>query len=339
MKEKKQDSGLWVFIEQINGKANPVGCELLGQARKLAMIMRQQICAVVLGQDVKHLAAGLIASGADIVYLIEGREYQCYSTDAYSTALAFLLINKKPSVVLFGSTYIGRDLAPRLACRLKTGLIADCTDFTFDPVRQIVVWRRPAFEGNVVADIVCPVRRPQMATVRPHIFPLPKQDFSRQGGIIQLKGQPQFGHFRTKINQVIPQENNDSCSLEDAAIIVAGGRGMGNRANFYLLERLAAALGGVVGASRGVVEIGWRKAQEQIGLSGRIVKPRLYFACGISGAFHHLAGITSAEIIVAINTDPDAPIFNIADYGIVGDIEVIIPAILAEIEANTADRR
>lgn len=335
MEEKKHDDGLWVFIEQINGKANRVGYELLGQVCKLAENMQQQVCAVVIGQDVNHLPAGLIASGADIVYLVEGSEYEHYSTDAYTMALTRLLLDKKPSVLLFGATYMGRDLAPRVACRLKTGLTADCTDFTFDPARQVVVWHRPAFGGNVIADIVCPVRRPQMATIRPYIFPLPNQDFSRQGNIIRLKGQLESGHSRIKIKQVVAG-NTVSSHLENAAVIVAGGRGMSNCANFSLLEELAVAFGGVVGASRGVVEIGWRPEREQIGLSGRIVRPKLYFACGISGALHHVAGIASAEVIVAINSDPDAPIFKIADYGIVGDVEMIIPAILAEIEGNTA---
>lgn len=327
--DKSQYKDVWVFIEQTNGQARGVGHELLGQGRKLAEAMGQQLAGVIIGEHAENLAQEVFASGADKVYLVEGSEYKNYTTDAYTIALAHLINTYKPAVVLLGATNDGRDLGPRVACRIGTGLTADCTDLGIDEETGLVAWTRPAFGGNIMATILCPEHRPQMGTVRPKVFKRPEQDFSRCGEIIKVESQVKSGDIRTKLLEVI-KVATVACNLEEAEIIVSGGRGLGKPENFALIEELAKALGGSVGASRAAVDAGWKPALHQIGQTGKTVGPKIYFACGISGAIQHLAGMSSSDIIVAINKDPDAPIFKVADYGIVGDVIEVIPALIEE---------
>ncbi len=327
--DKSLYKDVWVLIEQVNGQARGVGHELLGQGRKLADVMGQQLAGVVIGEKVEHLAKEVIASGADKVYLMEGAEYKYYTTDAYTIALTQLINTYKPSVVLLGATNDGRDLGPRVACRVGTGLTADCTDLDIDQETGLVAWTRPAFGGNIMATILCPEHRPQMGTVRPKVFKRPEQDFTRNGDIIKAESQVKPSDIRTKLLEVI-KVATAACNLEEAEIIVSGGRGLGKPENFVLIEELANTLGGAVGASRAAVDAGWKPALHQVGQTGKTVGPKVYFACGISGAIQHLAGMSSSDIIIAINKDPDAPIFKVADYGIIGDAVEIIPALIEE---------
>jgi electron transfer flavoprotein alpha subunit len=327
--DKREYKDVWVFIEQVNGQARGVGHELLGQGRQLADAMGQQLIGILIGNDVEKLSKEVIASGADKVYLIEGAEYKHYTTDAYTIAFAHLINTYKPSVILIGATNDGRDLGPRVACRVGTGLTADCTDLGIDEETGLVAWTRPAFGGNIMATILCPEHRPQMGTIRPKVFKRPQQDFSRTGEIIRVESQVKAADIRTRLIEII-KGTTVTCNLEEAEIIVSGGRGIGKPENFALIEELAKVLGGAVGASRAAVDAGWKPALHQVGQTGKTVGPKVYFACGISGAIQHLAGMSSSDIIIAINKDPNAPIFKVADYGIVGDVNEVIPALIDE---------
>lgn len=329
--DKNEYHGVWVYIEQNKGQAKSVGYELLGQGRKLAAALQQELVAVIIGHQVEHLAQEAVANGADKVYLVEGKEFEHYSTDAYTITFTELIHTYKPSVVLLGATVDGRDLGPRLACRLGTGLTADCTDLGIDEETKLVAWTRPAFGGNIMATILCPEHRPQMGTVRPKVFKRPVPDTSRSGEIIRIPSKINQDDIRTKLIETI-QVCTASCNLEEAEIIVSGGRGLGKPENFSLVEELAAVLGGSVGASRAAVDAGWKPALHQIGQTGKTVGPKVYFACGISGAIQHMAGISSADIIIAINKDANAPIFKVADYGIIGDVLEVLPALIQEIK-------
>ncbi|MDU4962060.1 MAG: electron transfer flavoprotein subunit alpha/FixB family protein [Sporomusaceae bacterium] len=322
-------SGVWVYVEQNQGEIRSVGLELLGQARLLADQMQQEVAAVLIGENVEKLAAGLFASGADKVYLVEGAEYAHYSTDAYTTALTDLIETYRPSVILLGATNDGRDLGPRVSCRVQTGLTADCTGLAIDEKTGLVAWTRPALGGNIMATILCPNHRPQMGTVRPKVFKKPEPDSSRSGEIIRVASKVKPEDIRTKLVDVL-RICTVSCNLEEAEVIVSGGRGMCKAENFALLEELAGVLGGAVGASRAAVDAGWQQALNQVGQTGKTVGPKIYFAVGISGAIQHLAGMSSSDIIIAINKDPDAPIFKMADYGIVGDAMEILPLLTEE---------
>lgn len=322
-------SGVWVYIEQIEGQARGVGIELLGQARMLADQMKQDVAAVVIGENVESLAKGMFAYGADKVYLVEGPEYAHYSTDAYTIACTDLINTYKPSVILMGATNDGRDLGPRIACRVETGLTADCTGLSIDEQTGLVAWTRPAFGGNIMATILCPDHRPQMGTVRPKVFKKPEQDPSRTGEIIRVASKVKASDIRTKLIDII-RVCTTSCNLEEAEIIVSGGRGMCKPENFAMIEELADVLGGAVGASRAAVDAGWKQALHQVGQTGKTVGPKIYFAVGISGAIQHLAGMSSSDIVIAVNKDADAPIFKMADYGIVGDAMEVLPLLIEE---------
>lgn len=322
-------SGVWVYIEQIEGQARGVGIELLGQARMLADQMKQDVAAVVIGENVESLAKEMFAYGADKVYLVEGPEYAHYSTDAYTIAFTDLINTYKPSVILMGATNDGRDLGPRIACRVETGLTADCTGLSIDEQTGLVAWTRPAFGGNIMATILCPDHRPQMGTVRPKVFKKPEQDPSRTGEIIRVASKVKASDIRTKLIDII-RVCTTSCNLEEAEIIVSGGRGMCKPENFAMIEELADVLGGAVGASRAAVDAGWKQALHQVGQTGKTVGPKIYFAVGISGAIQHLAGMSSSDIVIAVNKDADAPIFKMADYGIVGDAMEVLPLLIEE---------
>jgi len=322
-------AGVWVFIEQINGKARSVSHELLGEGRKLADALKQELAGILIGDGVEPLAKDIFANGADKVYLVEGKEYQHYNTDAYTIAFCDLINTFRPNVVLIGATVDGRDLGPRVSCRIGTGLTADCTSLGIDEQTGLVAWTRPALGGNILATILCPKHRPQMGTVRPNVFRRPILDVTRKGEIVRVANKVRKEDIRTSLVGVIPMITA-TVNLEEAGIIVSGGRGMGKEENFSLIEDLAKVLGGAVGASRAAVDAGWEAALHQVGQSGKTVGPKIYFACGISGAIQHIAGMSSSDIVIAINKDPDAPIFKMADFGIVGDAVEILPILTEE---------
>ena len=324
--------GVWVYIEQFQGQARNVGLELLGQGRKLADAMGQELAAVLIGEGVEPIAKDLFASGADKVYLLEGAEYKHYSTDAYTIAITDLIHTYKPAVILMGATNDGRDLGPRVACRVGTGLTADCTNLGIDEETGLVAWTRPAFGGNIMATILCPNHRPQMGTVRPNVFKRPEPDMSRSGELIRVASKVKAEDIRTRLVEILSLADTASCNLDEAEFIVSGGRGMGKPENFTLIEELATLLGGAVGASRAAVDAGWKPAIHQVGQTGKTVAPKVYIACGISGAIQHLAGMSTSDIIIAINKDADAPIFKSADFGIVGDALEVLPILIEEIK-------
>lgn len=329
-------SGVWVYIEQHGGHIKDVSHELLGEGRKLADAMKCELCGVLLGNNVGTLTKEVFASGADKVYLVEGEEFTNYSTEGHTKIITGLIEEYKPSVILMGATHDGRDLGPRIACRVGTGLTADCTNLGVDVEQGLVEWTRPAFGGNIMATILCPNHRPQMGTVRPKVFKRPAQDFSRAGEVVKIESSINPGDIRTKLVEII-KVTTAACNLEEAEIIVSGGRGMQAPENFALIKELAEVLGGAVGASRAAVDAGWMPQFHQVGQTGKTVGPKIYFACGISGAIQHIAGMSSSDIIVAINKDPDASIFRVADYGIVGDVFEVLPALISEFRKIKAD--
>lgn len=322
---------IWVFAEQKEGEVLEVAFELLGEGRRLADKCGEKLCAVLFGHGVSEQAAELIYFGADKVYVFDNEKFAIYQDDLYSAAMTELILELRPSVILFGATSTGRSLAPRLAARINTGLTADCTALDIDEQTGNLLQTRPAFGGNIMATIECPNHRPQMATVRPKVMKALERDESRTGEIISREFDVARVDVKTVVLEVV-KEVQDTVSLADANIIVAGGRGMGDAKNFKLLEDLAKVLGGAVGASRAAVDSGWISYSHQIGQTGKTVSPKLYFACGISGAIQHLAGMSSSDIIVAINKNKDAPIFDVATYGIVGDCLEVIPALTREFE-------
>lgn len=327
--DKAAYKDVWVYIEHADGQARNVGFELLGEGRKLADSMGQKLAGIIVGDKVEQLVKAVFANGADKVYLVEGKEFAKYTTDAYTAVFTDLITDYKPSVILMGATINGRDLGPRVACRVGTGLTADCTDLGIDEQTGLVAWTRPAFGGNIMATILCPEHRPQMGTVRPNVFKRPQPDFGRTGEVIRVSSTVKPEAIRTKVIEAV-QVCTGSCNLEESEIIVSGGRGMGKPENFVLIEELAAVLGGAVGASRAVIDAGWKPHPHQVGQTGKTVGPKVYIACGISGAIQHVAGMSSSDTIIAINKDADAPIFKVADYGIVGDVMEVLPALTEE---------
>ena len=329
-----QYKDIWVFAEQRQGKITPVVIELLGEGRKLADTKGIKLNAILLGKDVNGLAEELIAYGAETVYVADDPLLENFTTDGYTKVIVDAVNEIKPEIVLIGATNIGRDLAPRIASRLNTGLTADCTKLEIDPEDGKIKQTRPAFGGNIMATIICPDARPQMSTVRPGVMDKAVRNDDNKGNIVPLKYDIKESDIRTKIIEIVNQAV-EKVSLTDANIIVSGGLGLQNADGFKLIEELADKLGGVVGSSRAAVDAGWIDKSHQVGQTGTTVKPNLYIACGISGAIQHLAGMKESSIIVAINKDPDAPIFSVADYGIVGDLYKVIPEIISEIDAVT----
>ncbi|MEG0854336.1 MAG: electron transfer flavoprotein subunit alpha [Angelakisella sp.] len=319
--------GVWVFAEQRQGKLMPVVIELLGEGKKLAAEVGCELCAILCGEEIGDLAAELIACGADKVYVADAPELKNYTTDGYTKVIMEAITKYKPEIVLLGATHIGRDLGPCLAVQCGTGLTADCTKLEIDPESKGIMQTRPAFGGNLMATIVCPNHRPQMSTVRPGVMSKAVRDDSRKGEVIQLKVNLKEGDIRTKILEIVKNIGEIVC-LTDAEVIVSGGMGLGKPEGFQLLQKLADRLGGCVAGSRAAVDAGWIDHAYQVGQTGTTVKPRLYFACGISGAIQHVAGMQNSDYIIAINKDDAAPIFDIADYGIVGDLYSVVPAIL-----------
>lgn len=325
--DTSQYSGIWVLAETHDGQLADVTLELLSEGRKLAAELGVDVSLVLAGQGVEGLVPTAAAYGADQVYLVEHEVLAQYRTDPYASVVCGLINRHKPEIVLIGATTMGRDLASRIAARIGAGLTADCTGLAIDPETRLLMQTRPAFGGNVMATIVCRHARPQMSTVRPRVMKKSEPDTSRQAEIIRQSVDLNEKSIVTKILEVIREEGTDAVDVADADIIVSGGRGLRKAENFALIRELAEVLGGAVGASRATVDAGWIPAYHQVGQTGKTVQPKLYIACGISGAVQHLAGMSSADCVVAINNDPSAPIFNIAHYGIVGDLFEVVPAL------------
>ncbi|NBJ16213.1 MAG: electron transfer flavoprotein subunit alpha [Dehalobacter sp. 4CP] len=330
-KNNDEYKGVWVFIEQRNGKIDTVALELLSEGRKLANELKVELAGVLLGENVDELTKECFAYGAEKVYLVDGPVFKDYRTDSYTDAIVEIINQYKPEILLFGATNNGRDFAARIAVRITTGLTADCTALSIDPETRLLRQSRPAFGGNVMATILCPNHRPQMATVRPKVMKMDEPDYSRTGEVIRCESSVKEADMTTRILDII-QSISHTVNLQDAEIIVSGGRGIGGPENYRLIEELAEALGGVAGASRAAVDAGWVPHYRQVGQTGKTVSPKLYIACGISGAIQHLAGMNTSEIVVAINNDPEAPIFNIATYGLVGDLHQIVPMLTQKIK-------
>ena len=322
---KNDYKNLWVYIETEENIAKPVGFELLSPARKLADKMEQKLVAVVIGGNVENVAYDAIAYGADEVLLVQGEEYYNYSTDAYAYAMETLARKYRPSIILLGATRNGRDFGPRVACNLNTGLSADCTIMDYDKEKGNIVWTRPAYGGDLMAAILCADHRPQMGTIRQGVFKKPVKNRDRVGQIIHEDIHIAKTDIRLKLIERV-KEVAERVGLEEAELILAAGRGVGSAEGYKIVEGYANEIGAVPAASRAIVDAGWVPYAYQVGQTGKIVSPRVYIACGISGAMNHTMGMSGSDCIIAINKDPEAAIFDIADYGIVGDLFEVLPA-------------
>ncbi len=323
--------GIMVFAEQRGGQLKKVSIELLGRGRGLADDLGVELSAVLLGHGVEGMTKELIARGADRVHLIQDPKLENYNTSCYAKAISNLINSVKPEIVLYGATHIGRDLAPRVARMLHTGLTADCTELTIDEETKLLLQTRPAFGGNIMATIMCPDHRPQMATVRPGIMKELDPDASRSGEVVKFDAKLTDTDVMTRIIEII-KERKKVANLEEAKFIVSGGRGVGGEEGFKTIRALADALGAEVGGSRVAVEKDWISKDHQVGQTGKTVRPELYIACGISGSIQHRAGMQNSGCIVAINKDPNAQIFTVADIGIVGDLFEVIPVLIEELK-------
>ncbi len=323
---------VWVFVEQTEGEAAKVSWELLGVGAELAKSLDTELCAVVIGHDVEHLGAEAFAYGAQKVYLVDAPVFRYYRTQSYLDAVCTLVQRHQPEVVLMGATGLGRDLAGAVATRLQTGLTADCTGLAIDD-RHNLMQTRPAFGGNIMATILCEQRRPQMATVRPHVMQMPDRLEGRSGEIVRETCDIAEDSLLVKVLEIIDNrgEGKDDVDITGADVLVSGGRGMKGPENYHILQELADELGGVLSASRSAVDAGWMPVSRQVGQTGKTVRPKIYIACGISGAIQHLVGMQDSDLIIAINRDKDAPIFQVATYGIVGDLFEVVPAITKRI--------
>ncbi len=328
---------IWVLIEQEEGKAHPVSWELLGAAQRLAAELPGAVVeGVLLGDGVEGIAAEAYRYGATKVYLIDDPVLNVYRNAPYAYGIANLVKKYTPEIFLVGATTLGRDLASAIATRVATGLTADCTELAIDPDKHILAATRPTFGGNLMATILCKTQRPQMATVRPRVLPSPTPAETGAGELVREPLGMTEADVAVKLLKVIPTDSGEQVDIEYADVIVAGGRGLGAPEGFKLLEELAELLGGVVGASRAVVDAGWINVSRQIGQTGKTVRPKLFIAAGISGAIQHRVGITGSDFILAINSDPNAPIFSVADYGIVGDLYEVLPELINQIKAQRA---
>jgi electron transfer flavoprotein alpha subunit len=325
--------GVWVFAEQRRGHLAPVAFELLGEARRLAAALGVGVAAVLLGDRVEHLAPTLLAAGADQVYLAESPPLADFVEGPYAAALTAIAQTYQPEIILAGATYAGRAFIPQVAAGLKTGLTADCTAFAIDLDKRLLQQTRPAFGGNIMATIITPHTYPQMATARPGVFKRLGEPHTPEGQVIRVEvtsledpGPSRFVRTVEEIKERLP--------LSEAEVIVAGGRGLKEARHFRLLEELADLLGGAVGATRAAVDAGWIPYAHQIGQTGKTVSPKLYFAVGLSGAAQHMVGMQGSDFIVAINRDPEAPIFKVANIGLVGDLFEILPALIEAIKKD-----
>ena len=322
--------GVWAFIEisdnGVQQSVRPVGFELLSKGRELADQLGEELCAVVIGDNVQNYFADLSAYGADKIYAVNSPAYHDYNTLAYANAMVTLIKKYNPSVVLYPSTYIGRDLSPRISSELFVGLTADCTGLSIQD--GLLIQTRPAFGGNIMADIKCPDYRPQMSTVRPNVF---KKVLSRPNSMAQVINEviavpAAAGKVRIISKQMDPVSGGQK--LDEAEVVLAGGRGMKDKAGFDMLETMAQELGGTVGASRAAIDLGLKPKEKQVGQSGVTVAAKLYIACGISGAVQHIVGMEHSDTIIAVNKDANAPIFNVCKYGFVGDVRQLLPKVI-----------
>lgn len=330
MEAKTKD--LWVFVEtNRDGSPKNVGIELLTPGKMMAEKQGGALVAVVIGNNVQAAVDEAAVHGADKILVVEGAEFEHYSTDAYTIALCSLVERYGPTSMMIGATNDGRDLGPRVSGRLKCGLTADCTALDIDEESGNVAWTRPAFGGNLMATIMCPDNRPQIGTVRPGVFKKCAPAEAR-AEIIREDIHVDAKDIRTKVLELIKEMGDEHVDLEGAEIIVSGGRGVGGPEGFHTIKVLAGVLGGAVGASRAAVDSGWISHSHQVGQTGKTVGPKLYIACGISGAIQHLAGMSSSDVIVAVNKDPDAPIFDVADYSVVGNLFEVLPVLVEEIK-------
>ncbi|MBD5465758.1 MAG: electron transfer flavoprotein subunit alpha/FixB family protein [Lachnospiraceae bacterium] len=335
--------GVYVFAQQVDNQLSGIAFELIGKGKDLAADLGTEVTAILVGSGVKDLADELAAYGADKVIVVDDPELKDYRTEPYTHAVASVIEKYKPEIVLVGATAIGRDLGPRVSARVKTGLTADCTvleigDFPLNPIpgkeqkHNQLLMTRPAFGGNTIATIACPDNRPQMATVRPGV--MQKREKVEGAKAVVEEFNPGFTPDNKYVEILdVVKSVVDTVDIMDAKILVSGGRGVGSPENFKLLEDLAAAIGGTVSCSRAVVDSGWKPRDLQVGQTGKTVRPNVYFAIGISGAIQHVAGMEESDIIIAINKDETAPIFDVADYGIVGDLNKIVPMLTEQIKA------
>jgi electron transfer flavoprotein alpha subunit len=321
--------GVWVFAEKHGDHFRNVTLELLSEGRKLADKLGEPLAALVLGRNVTDFIKTLSAYGADKIYVAEHEVLERYNSEGYADVLTGLIAKYKPSVVLFGATINGRDLAPRIAARLRIGLTADCTGLEIDEEGRLIQIR-PAFGGNIMASILSRTR-PQMATVRPNVMKMGEPDWTRKAEIERINVMIDPKARRTRVVDIVKEVADRAVNIEEADIIVSGGRGLGSPENLKLMRELAEALGGAVGASRPIVDSGWLPHHQQVGQTGKTVSPKLYVAVGISGAIQHLVGMQTSDIIIAINKDPEAPIFKVATMGVVGDLFKIVPALIEEL--------
>lgn len=324
--------GVWVFAEQREGELQKVSLELLGKGRALADTLKEELTAVLIGSGVGAIAGELVAHGADRVIYADSPLLERYTTDGYTKVLAELAQERKPEIILVGATYLGRDLGPRVAARLSTGLTADCTSLDVDLDTDDLLMTRPAFGGNLMATIVCADHRPQMSTVRPGVFEKLQRDESRKGTIEKISFQVNSADIRTSIEEVV-KICKDAVDIGEAKILVAGGRGLGSAEGFQMLGELAEVLGGTVAGSRAAVENCWVDKACQVGQTGKTVRPEVYIACGISGAIQHMAGMQDSGYIIAINKDENAPMMQAADLALVGDYRKIVPEMVSRIKA------
>jgi electron transfer flavoprotein alpha subunit len=322
--------GVWVFAEQREGVLEKVSLEILGEGRRIADELGVKLTALLLGKNIESLAKTLAEHGADEVLVADDKNLEHYTTDAYTKVICDLAKERKPGILFVGATFIGRDLGPRIAGRLLTGLTADCTSVDVEVENGALFATRPAFGGNLMATIACPEHRPQMATVRPGVFAKISTDGSKCN-IEKVEVKLVDSDVRTKVLEIV-KAKKQIIDIAEADFIVAGGRGVGNSENFKLLEELAKALEGSVAGSRAAVENGWIEAAYQVGQTGKTVRPQIYIACGISGAIQHVAGMQDSDLIIAVNKDDTAPIMKIADYAIVGDLAKVVPELIAQIK-------
>ncbi len=334
--DKSAYKNVFVFCEQRNGDIQPVALELLGKAQELASALNEKVVGMLLGDGIRGEAQKLIEYGADEVICADCPELKSYLTEQYSQVVYQMIEQYQPSIVLFGATTIGRDLAPRLSARLSTGLTADCTKLEISEEGELMM-TRPAFGGNLMATIMCVEHRPQMSTVRPGVMQKRDRDANRKGNIIDFRPTFDTSKFKVKLLQEVKNEK-DRVDITEAKILVSGGRGVGNKEGFAKLQRLADVLGAQVSSSRAMVDAGVMDHDRQVGQTGKTVRPDVYFACGISGAIQHLAGMEESELIIAINKDKFAPIFQVADLGIVGDVNKVLPLLTEKIEKILAEK-
>ena len=328
--DKAQYKNVYVFVEQREGVIQNVGLEVLGKARELADALNEKVYAMLLGHDLTTQAQECIAYGADTVLRVDAPELATYVTEPYAQAIYQIIRDNKPSIVLIGATTIGRDLGPRLSARVETGLTADCTGLEISEERDLLM-TRPAFGGNLMATIICKEHRPQMSTVRPGVMRMGQRDENRKGTIEDVKINFDKSKFRVRVLETVKQTKN-LVDITEAHVLISGGRGVGNAEGFDMLRAMANTIGAEVSASRAMVDAGVLGHERQVGQTGKTVRPDLYFAMGISGAIQHLAGMEESEYIIAINKDKFAPIFNVADLGIVGDVRKIVPLLTEKLK-------